>query len=475
MFSANLLQAVLPIYTGAPGWEVYATGIDYDIGSGGPPLSSTGPSINTQIGIANNTSGGPGTSVGWVGVSGGANGNLAVGSTNTPPTSPNPFPAVCGIDPAAQWMWYNARPGVLNAFTNSLAPNNGGGSTVGNGGHREYLIFRIPVRSLVTVDPRDYGPGPTHTPDFTRYTVACHIDGEVHDLCDLGRDPQGNQIYAFTAPLSLSNADSCDLSVKMPSGAVTVSYGPTTLSSGTTQVSGTFTVPPSVTGQFCFELECKNGALGSCGKEVCVNLPPRALGVGETAVKDHHPQATTTSNRHLDVSRFEVGAQFTSLNTRQNLQTQPGVGGRLTYNVLDSLAFEAEANFFPREGFSSEFDGGRVTQAFVGIKTGRRFESFEVFGTVKPGVQSFSRAVTGYRFDHEILTGVDVGRKNLFALNLGGGVELCPASRVGVRFGVGDTVTFHPGRESLGPHSPVRVPRFTEHNFQFSSGLSYRF
>lgn len=181
-----------------------------------------------------------------------------------------------------------------------------------------------------------------------------------------------------------------------------------------------------------------------------------------------------------EAPRFEVGGQFTSLNTRLNSQTQPGVGARLTYNATERVAFETEANVFPREGFASELDGGRVTQAFVGVKIKQPIRKFAVFGTVKPGVQSFGRAVTGYRVERPIGFGLfvfepNLGRKNVFALNWGGGVELCPESRVGVRFDVGDTVTFHPGRTSVTDFRGTRVPRLREHNLQVSSGLSYRF
>jgi hypothetical protein len=61
-----------------------------------------------------------------------------------------------------------------------------------------------------------------------------------------------------------------------------------------------------------------------------------------------------------ETPRFEIGAQFTTLTIKevQGLQTidgilppgsrtEPGVGGRFTYNVNDYIAAEAEVNFFP--------------------------------------------------------------------------------------------------------------------------------
>lgn len=157
---ANTTQGVLgqfqtgtnpPLYTGYPGWEVYATGMYFTNFSGGPPLAT----INTQIGIANAGTGTAGlTSIGWVGpvVTPGREGVLVFGEDNTTnrtsPTCPNPFPIVCqnhppiaplqeGIDAAAKWMWYQ-RPNSTCAFL--------------DGNHREFLIFRIPLQALAGGD-----------------------------------------------------------------------------------------------------------------------------------------------------------------------------------------------------------------------------------------------------------------------------------------------------------------------------------
>lgn len=179
---------------------------------------------------------------------------------------------------------------------------------------------------------------------------------------------------------------------------------------------------------------------------------------------------------NLDGRKFGVGGQFSSLNTRRNSATEPGVGGWLSYDVLNSVALEAEANFSSRESPVSELGGGRVTQALLGPKAGKRYERFGLFGTVKPGVHSYSRTVTGFRFDGERLTGVEVGRKNLFALKLGGVVELYPSGRLTVRFDGGDIITRQPSRLTVLPQSRVaRAPAFSEHNLQLSYGLGYRF
>jgi hypothetical protein len=102
------------VFTGTKGWQVCATGIDYQPGSGGPPLAQ----INEYIGKCNANSLDPNTtSVGWVDEIGTQYGAVAFGEANTTPYDGGPkagneFPLVCpDIMPAeAHWMWFNWDP-----------------------------------------------------------------------------------------------------------------------------------------------------------------------------------------------------------------------------------------------------------------------------------------------------------------------------------------------------------------------------
>ncbi len=124
-----------PVYSGTSAWKVFATGIDYDPGSGGPDPAQ----INAQIALANATAGGAGSSGGWVGVGNNASGTtgaLAIGEPNDN-TPPNVFPAICtsAIGAGANWMWYNPDP---QSITNPFVGNQSG----------EFLIFRLPVAQV---------------------------------------------------------------------------------------------------------------------------------------------------------------------------------------------------------------------------------------------------------------------------------------------------------------------------------------
>ncbi len=136
------------VYTGDVGWEVCATGVDYNAGDAAPLLEV----INEQIELCNQGQTDPETtSVGWVDEIGTAVGALAVGETNETPyvggaMPGNEFPLVCQamIDAAAKWMWFNWDPEniVWPAQSPFLYP---GGA--GNPMH-DFMIFRLATEVL---------------------------------------------------------------------------------------------------------------------------------------------------------------------------------------------------------------------------------------------------------------------------------------------------------------------------------------
>ncbi|MFV8749762.1 hypothetical protein ACNOYE_04335 [Nannocystaceae bacterium ST9] len=131
------------VLTGDPGWEVCATGIDYQPGSGGPPLMQ----VNQLIGSCNADALNPATtSVGWVDEVGTQFGAVAVGEDNTTPYNGGPqagneFPLTCQMDmpPETHWMWFNWDP--QNVIWPQTSPFLWPGGN-GNPDH-QFLIFRL--------------------------------------------------------------------------------------------------------------------------------------------------------------------------------------------------------------------------------------------------------------------------------------------------------------------------------------------
>jgi hypothetical protein len=138
-------------------WEVFATGTNWQPncsnppGQHGPPLTGFAYGINDQIGIANASAGGPGTSVGWVGNNGwlGSAGVAPAGSLIngrldfSGQFNGNTYPvAVPGcLATGALWMEYNPEPtnASCNPFVWGSTPDY---SHIANF-LREYLIYRI--------------------------------------------------------------------------------------------------------------------------------------------------------------------------------------------------------------------------------------------------------------------------------------------------------------------------------------------
>jgi len=204
-----------------------------------------------------------------------------------------------------------------------------------------------------------------------------------------------------------------------------------------------------------------------------------------------------------DVPTFEIGAQFSLLSRNKPTpvfssptfvldadkhSTRAGFGGRFTYNLTNSVAVEAEGNFFPgndNSGNGLSVPAGEIFQAQFGVKAGKRFSKFGIFGKARPGFVTFSKAsrMTGsttivffnQQFTQELFT---TGKETDFSMDLGGVIEYYPSRRIVTRFDFGDTIIRY--GEYRRQSSVVSVPFFsrpaeTKHNFQISAGVGFRF
>jgi hypothetical protein len=197
-----------------------------------------------------------------------------------------------------------------------------------------------------------------------------------------------------------------------------------------------------------------------------------------------------------EVPRVEVGVQFTSITKPDfnNGDTEPGFGGRFTFNVNRSIALEAVGNFFPHNcrfcgrGPVAGDNSGNITQGLFGIKAGKRFEKWGIFGKARPGIVSFSGGNSKY-----VDTGAGISfpfelrrqRLTNFAADLGGVIEFYPSRRLVTRFEAGDTLIHYRQRQSNffsfdpGTGTTFLVPfttrSETRHNFQFVAGVGWRF
>lgn len=225
-------------------------------------------------------------------------------------------------------------------------------------------------------------------------------------------------------------------------------------------------------------------------------------GVGFRLGSPADPVPVQTSNGNDDdVPRLEVGVHFTSVSLNspraicpdlciigngRGLLTNPGLGGRVTYNLHRNLGLEGEVNFFPRnlgQGFNAP--GGHMYQGQFGVKAGKRFETFGLFGKLRPGFVGFSQtrqligthtlAFAGTSFT---VGEFRIGRKEYFSMDAGGVLELYVSRRIMTRMDIGDTIIKY--GEFVGEGfslstAIIRRPPETRHNFQFTAGVGFRF
>jgi hypothetical protein len=209
-----------------------------------------------------------------------------------------------------------------------------------------------------------------------------------------------------------------------------------------------------------------------------------------------------------EVTKFEVGAQFSLLNVTRPSQligdgfdpgfvgvarggghrTEPGFGSRLTFNLTSSVALEAEGNLFPRTEVNAAMPGGRIFQGQFGAKIGKRFHRFGFFGKVRPGLVGFTQ-VSKLLSTHTTLPAgplnqvftvgtFGVQKDVYFSMDMGAVVEHYFSRRVFTRFDLGDTIVHY--RAFSGPgaflsRAIITRPPETRHNLQFSAGVGFRF
>lgn len=194
-----------------------------------------------------------------------------------------------------------------------------------------------------------------------------------------------------------------------------------------------------------------------------------------------------------ELPKFEVGVHFTSITKpdSNNGATEPGFGGRLTYNINRSVAVEGVVNFFPHScrfcGGNFADNSGNISQGFVGVKAGKRFDKWGIFAKARPGITSFSNGEGGY-----VSTGSGLPfpfefrqkRGNNFSADLGAVLEFYTTKRLVTRFEGGDTLIHYGSRQTTVPgidgagnftFIPFTTRSETRHNFQFSAGIGWRF
>jgi len=191
-----------------------------------------------------------------------------------------------------------------------------------------------------------------------------------------------------------------------------------------------------------------------------------------------------------ELPKFEVAGEFTTLEREgfSQRRTEPGFGGRFTYNLNKTIAFEGAGYFFPKRCFQCR-NAGNIREGLAGVKVGKRFEKWGIFAKARPGVVSFSEGtfdsippVVGFPLFPVFF---ELKRLTTFAMDVGGVVEFYPSKRIVTRFDFGDTIIHFKRRnfntvvfnylDNTFTPLTIPVPARTSHNFQFMTSVGFRF
>lgn len=200
------------------------------------------------------------------------------------------------------------------------------------------------------------------------------------------------------------------------------------------------------------------------------------------------PHTNAQDNGSVKDRKFEVGGDISTVTFGSGV-TELGVGGRFTYNLNSHVALEAAGYYFPNNCNFCGRNSGRVSEGLFGVKIGKRFDKWGIFGKVRPGVVSFSKG----DFDIVSLTSSTVPlsfvtvekRLTNFALDVGGVLEFYPTKRIITRMDFGttldhtrpQTINFPAFDPVTGTYSlrPFATPAQNRGTVQLTFGIGYRF
>jgi len=171
--------------------------------------------------------------------------------------------------------------------------------------------------------------------------------------------------------------------------------------------------------------------------------------------------------------RFDAAAHIAVARSSEFDDTDTGVGGRFSWHPTALVGVDAEMTVYPASFPNANgFSRSRIEGLF-GATIGPRLAGVRPFARLRPGFLTFrgQPVVCILIFPPPLSCQLD-GR-TVFALDLGGGVELFPAGRAVVRVDVGDRLLKYPGPSFRGGRATQ--DSFYSHDFRLAAGAGVRF
>lgn len=174
---------------------------------------------------------------------------------------------------------------------------------------------------------------------------------------------------------------------------------------------------------------------------------------------------------------FRIGVQVASVNSSELDTSDTGVGALLAWMPARWFGVDAEFNVYPEDLGDVVTFSPRRLEGLFGVTVGPQMNRLRPFVKVRPGFLTFAEVAGGIvciaiyppPMSCQLAEGATV-----FALDLGGGLEIFPSARTFVRVDAGDRLVRYPG-PVFDMNSQVRPDSFFAHDLRLSVGGGFRF
>jgi hypothetical protein len=185
------------------------------------------------------------------------------------------------------------------------------------------------------------------------------------------------------------------------------------------------------------------------------------LAAGSALAQDR-PWDATVAASWTDYSQFD--------------DTSFGLGLSVSRRIANGLAAEMQAGFSPSDLGERPFSGSRF-EGYLGLRGGPHLGRHQVFAAVRPGFVKFSEAPAPIAciaiFPPPLACSLAAG-ETLFAIQLGGGLDLLPSERSLVRLEAGSLLVKYPG-PAIARDQGVFDDALWSHNLRLGVSVGLRF
>lgn len=185
---------------------------------------------------------------------------------------------------------------------------------------------------------------------------------------------------------------------------------------------------------------------------------------------------TIPASSQTNTAKIEFGPELTQIyfpvNPVGSVQYQPGFGAFGSLRLYKTLRVDSSFSFTPIAPVTGTSDvGGRLTQAFLGVRAGLSKGRIAIDAKVRPGLASFCQVILTITPPPKLQ--LFVGRLTEPSLDIGGIVEVGITRRFAVRYEMGDTMIFYGARRLFTNRPPVSSELVN--TLQFGTGFVFRF